>query len=170
MSSDEAEQPMSRVLRLPTGEVVTILRSGNDTGGATFEIEAVLPPRLSGPPLHRHRVETETFWVLQGRLRVRLGARTLVLDAGDSVTVAPQTLHAFANPTDRPVRIRMQETPAGPLEDQFRALAAAGRIPPLRQLARINVEHGLSFALQGVPDQVQRPLWRLLAMLPGAHP
>ena len=58
------------------------------------------------------------------------------------------------------------ETPAGPLEEQFRALAAAGRFPPLVRLARINVAHGLSYHLHGVPDPVQRALWRALAALP----
>ncbi|WP_219416286.1 cupin domain-containing protein [Pseudonocardia nigra] len=156
---------MERVLRMGTGEVLTILRSGADTGGSAFGFEAVLPPGLSGPPPHRHRVETETFSVLEGVLRVRVGDRVRVLEAGESVTVPPGAVHAFSNPSDRPARIRTVETPAGPLEDQFRALAAAGRIPPLRRLARINVEHDLSFSVHGIPDRIQRPLWRALAIL-----
>jgi hypothetical protein len=75
-------------------------------------------------------------------------------------------VHGFSNPTDEPTRLRTVETPAGPLEDQFRALGNAGRLPPLRALARINVEHDLSFHLHGVPDVVQRFVWRALAALP----
>ena len=151
---------------LPTGEVLTVLRNGASTGGAAFEVEAVLPPRLSGPPAHRHRSGSEEFTVLDGELRVRLGRERRVLGPGGAVTVPPGVVHAFANPTDRPVRIRTVETPAGPLEEQFRALAAAGRLPPLRRLARINVDHDLDFVLAGVPEALQRPLWRLLAALP----
>lgn len=62
------------------------------------------------------------------------------------------------------------ETPAGPLEEQFRALAAAGRLPPLVRLARINVAHGLTFNVHGVPDPLQRALWRVLAALPAPSP
>jgi mannose-6-phosphate isomerase-like protein (cupin superfamily) len=151
---------------LPTGEALTVLRTGVSTGGAAFEIEAVLPPGLAGPPAHRHRFESETFTVLDGELRVRVGRERRLLGPGELVTVPPGVVHAFANPTDHPVRIRTCETPAGPLEEQFRALADAGRLPPLRRLARINVAHDLSFVLHGVPERLQRPLWRLLAALP----
>lgn len=151
---------------LPTGETLAVLRNRASTSGAAFEIEAMLPPGLSGPPAHKHRFGSETFTVLDGELRVRLGRRRRVLGPGEAVTVPPGVVHAFANPTERPVRIRMCETPAGPLEEQFRALAAAGRIPPLRRLARINVDHDLDYVLHGVPEVLQRPLWRLLAALP----
>lgn len=59
-----------RVLHLPTGETITITASGRDNGGAVFEVEAFLPPGLSGPPRHRHRWQTETSTVQEGRLRV----------------------------------------------------------------------------------------------------
>lgn len=156
-------------LHLPTGEVIDIVRSGADNGGTVFEIESVLPARAGGPPAHRHRRETETFHVVEGVLRVRLGDEFRLLQAGESVEVPPWTLHAFANPADDPARTRMVETPAGPLEEQFRALAAAGRLPPLLRLARINVAHGLSFHLHGVPDPLQRILWRALAAIPSRH-
>lgn len=150
-------------IQLPSGETLTVLRNSASTAGAAFEIEAVLPPGLSGPPAHRHRGGTETFTVLDGELRVRLGRDRRLLGPGETVTVSPGITHTFANPTDRPTRIRMVETPAGPLEPQFRALAAAGRFPPLRRLARINVDHGYDYVQDGLPEALQRPLWRLLA-------
>lgn len=150
-------------IRLPTGETLTVLRDGANTAGAAFEIEALLPPGLSGPPAHRHRRGTEAFTVLDGELRVRLGRDRRVLGPGETVTVPPGITHAFANPADRPARIRVVETPAGPLEPQFRALAAAGRFPPLRRLARINVEHDYDYVQHGLPEPLQRLMWRLLA-------
>ena len=152
-----------RVLHLPTGEQITVLASGADNGGTAFEVEAVLPPRLSGPPRHRHRYETEVFTVLDGVLRLGRETRTLV--ARESVTVPPGTVHAFANPSTEPTRIRTRETPAGPLEEQFRALAAGGRLPPIGRLARITLDSGYSFAVAGIPDRIERPLWRLLSTL-----
>jgi quercetin dioxygenase-like cupin family protein len=154
-----------RVLHLPTGETITVLASGRGNGGAAFEVEALLPPGLAGPPRHRHRVQTETFSVLEGRLRVVLGPDARVLSAGETAVVPPGVAHGFSNPFGEPARIRMRETPAGPLEEQLVALAGSGPIPPVGLLASINVRHGLSFALAGVPDVVQEPAWRLLARL-----
>jgi len=154
-----------RVLRLPTGEMIRIARTGDDSGGAVFEFEAVLPPRLTGPPAHKHRTETETFEVVEGTLRVRVGQDSRELGPGESVTVPPGTVHAFSNPADTPVRLITRETPAGQLEPQFRALASAGRLPPLLSMAQINVDHDLSFVLHGVPEVPQRLLWQALAAL-----
>jgi mannose-6-phosphate isomerase-like protein (cupin superfamily) len=128
-----------------------------------FVFSAVLPPRHAGPPAHRHRHETEVFTVESGRLLVRCGRERRLLLPGESVTVPPGTTHAFANPGDEPVRFRTVETPAGPLQEQLRALAAAPGRPPLLELARINAAHDLSFTVAGLPDAPQRALWWLLA-------
>ena len=98
-------EDLPRVLRLPTGETITIVASGRDTRGALFEVDALLPPRLAGPPRHRHRRQTETFAVVEGRMRVMIGSETIVLSAGDSATVPPTVAHAFANPFDETARI-----------------------------------------------------------------
>ena len=162
MSGTDAPSP---ILHLPTGETVTIRASGRDNGGTAFEVDALLPPGASGPPRHRHLAQTKTFTVLEGRLRVLAGGETRELEAGQTATVPPTVVHTFANPFGEAARIRMRETPAGPLEEQFRALARSGRIPPLPELAAINLRHGLPFALYGIPDLLQRPAWLLLARL-----
>ena len=77
----------------------------------------------------------------------------------------PGTVHAFSNPTDRPVRVITHETPAGQLEAQLRVMASAGRLPPLMRLADVNAGHGFSFFLAGLPEFPQRLLWRGLAGL-----
>lgn len=154
-----------RVFRQPTGETIRILRSGVDTSGATFEFEATLPSRTSGPPAHRHLAEQESFEVLEGRVSVRLGRTWREVEPGESVVVPPGMVHAFANRTDREARMITRETPAGQLEAQLRLLARSGRIPPVLAMAEINVEHDLSFALAGMPEGPQRLLWRLLAGL-----
>ena len=137
--------------RQPSGETIRVLRSGAETDGAVFEFEATLPPRTSGPPAHRHLVEQESFEVLEGRVAIRLGTTWREVGPGASVVVLPGTVHAFANRTDQEARMLTRETPAGQLEAQLRLLASSGRIPPVRDLARLNVEHDLSFALAGVP-------------------
>ncbi|GAA4931756.1 cupin domain [Actinomycetospora succinea] len=145
-------------ISFPDGQRMTVEASAPD-----FVFSAVLPPRHAGPPAHRHRREREVFTVEEGRLVVRLGSERRLLVPGESVAVPPSTTHAFANPFDEPVRLRTVEAPAGPLQAQLRALAAASGRPPLLELARINAEHGFSFTAAGLPDGPQRVLWRLLA-------
>lgn len=48
--------------------------------------------------LHRHRVKTETFFVLQGEVRIELGLATEHKTVGDSVHVPVGTWHRFGNP------------------------------------------------------------------------
>lgn len=119
----------TRSLHLPSGEEVTVLASGTENGGALFEIEATLPPGLPGPPRHRHRARTETFSVVQGRLCVVIGRDTRILGEGESAAVPASAILTFSNPFEEPARIHMVETPAGPLEEQFRALASSHGMP-----------------------------------------
>lgn len=140
------------------GQLITI-----ETSEPDFVFTAVVPPRHAGAPAHRHRREREVFTVESGLLLVRLGRDRHRVQPGETVSVPPGTTHAFANPFDEPVRLRTVESPAGPLQAQLRAMAAATNGPPLRKLARINAGHDWSFTLAGLPDRPQRALWRLLA-------
>ncbi len=155
----------NRELRLPTGELISIIRTGLETEGAVFEFEAILPAGLSGPPAHWHRVEQETFEVVEGTLRVRVGHEVRHLGPGESLVVPPGTVHSFSNPTGQQARVITRETPAGQLEAQLRVMASAGRLPPLVRLADVNASHGFSFFLAGLPEFPQRLLWQGLAGL-----
>lgn len=152
-------------LHQPSGETVEIVTRGRDCDGAHFEVEGTLPPHSGGPPAHRHRRQSETFTVLEGTLRVRVGRERRDLGVGESLVIPPGTTHAFANPAGAPTRFRARETPADQLEEQLRLLAGSGRFPPVLGLARINVAWDLTFELAGLPGVLQRPLWRALAAL-----
>lgn len=146
------------------GVTITVLRSGRDNGGRLLEIEGTLPPGVSGPPAHVHSVETEEFSVLQGRLWVRTGRRRLTLEAGQSASIPPETVHTFANRSDAPVTFRTVSTPAGILEQMLRLQAATGRTP-LLQIARLNQGENQTLFLPGLPRPAQRLLWNTLAAL-----
>lgn len=152
------------VLRFADGQVITIEESTS-----RFAFSAVLPPGHVGPPAHRHRFETETFTVEDGRLQMRIGRHRYELAQGQSLVVPPGTTHAFANPFDEPARIRTVESPAGPLQPLLRAQAGAVGRPSLLHLAEINAAHHWSFTLAGMPDPAQRMLWRLLTTIARAR-
>lgn len=146
-------------LQFSDGQRVVIQRLRPD-----FVFEAWVPPGHRGRPAHRHRWETETFTVHEGRLLVRSGRSRVELGPGDSVVVPTGATHSFSDPYDQPARIRTVGSAAGPLHAQLRALASSdGAVPPLLELAEMNAAHDWSFTLAGVPDRPQRLLWRALA-------
>jgi quercetin dioxygenase-like cupin family protein len=151
-------------IRLREGAVITVLRSGAETGGRLLEMEATFPPGVSGPPAHVHSEEAEEFSVLRGRLWVRAGKRRLILEEGQTATVPPETVHAFGNRSDAPVTFRAVSTPAGILEQMLRLQARTGRTPLLR-IARLNHGENQTLFLPGLPRPAQRLLWNALAAL-----
>jgi quercetin dioxygenase-like cupin family protein len=63
------------------GELLTIVASAEQTGGAFSLMEERLP-RGAEPPPHIHRREHESFFVLDGALSVRVGEETFAAEAG----------------------------------------------------------------------------------------
>ena len=73
---------------------------------------AMVPPQ-GGPPLHVHRSEDETFYVLEGTPTFRLGDERIVAGPGDFVNIPRGALHCFRNFSDEPMRMILTFTPAG---------------------------------------------------------
>src|SRR5947208_7171230 len=86
------------------GDLYTFLVTGAESGGAYFAMEAVVPPG-GGPPLHIHRNENETFYVLEGHCTFHLGEKVVVAGPGDFVNIPIGTLHFFRNDSAEPVRL-----------------------------------------------------------------
>ena len=75
---------------------ITFLLTGEQTGGAFFLLEAIVPPSCGNPP-HIHDREDETFYVQQGTLTVHVGGKTLNLSAGDVAHLPRGIAHYFQN-------------------------------------------------------------------------
>jgi mannose-6-phosphate isomerase-like protein (cupin superfamily) len=55
-------------------------------------------------PLHRHRIEDEAWYVLEGALRFQYGSREFEASAGTGVLLPRGTPHTFWNPGPTPAR------------------------------------------------------------------
>jgi mannose-6-phosphate isomerase-like protein (cupin superfamily) len=73
--------------------------------------EATVPPGTE-TFLHRHPVAEEVYHVLAGAGTMTLGGQTFPVAAGDTVVIAPGTLHAVANPGPGDLRILCVCVPA----------------------------------------------------------
>jgi quercetin dioxygenase-like cupin family protein len=57
-------------------------------------VEAVLRPGVS-PPLHQHDFGSESFYVIEGRMRVRVGDSELTIGPGEIARIPASTPHSF---------------------------------------------------------------------------
>jgi quercetin dioxygenase-like cupin family protein len=80
----------------PTGGRITFKAMAKTTGGALTVVEATAAPG-EGPPLHVHRHQDETIYVLEGRYRVRLGEHDVEASAGAFVFIPRGTPHTWQN-------------------------------------------------------------------------
>lgn len=91
---------------------MTVKAGAQDTGGGFGLLEAQLAPGFS-PPLHVHRAEDESFYVLEGELTMRCGDRMFAAPAGAFVFLPRGVPHSFVVEGDRPARMLTLLTPGG---------------------------------------------------------
>ena len=109
---------------IPGRERVVLKATGAETGGAAAFLEAASAPGARLDP-HVHPGSDELIYVLDGRVRYRVGERTVEAAAGASVFVPRGTVHAAETVGPGPARVLAAYVPAGP----ERALEAVARAP-----------------------------------------
>lgn len=68
------------------------------------------PPRFIAP-LHVHHIDDEAWYVLEGKLCVRVGQDDVEVPAGAAVLVPRGTAHTYWNPGPEPTRYLLFMTP-----------------------------------------------------------
>lgn len=118
------------------GERFTIRTSVKETAGLYTMIEVTAESR-NGVPVHTHANEEEHFVILEGRVHLTNGDRSMTLSAGDSATVKRGTPHAWCNLSDSPVRMLIIFSP-GDMEEAFRLIGSmdGGDLANIAELAK----------------------------------
>jgi quercetin dioxygenase-like cupin family protein len=114
-----------------TGERFTFTDTAASTGGELLAFDFALKPGGAVPIPHVHPIQTERFEVLAGRMRFRVGRRTIIAEPGDVIEVEPGVAHGFANAGDEEARLHVEVRPALAMENMFAevvAMAEAGRM------------------------------------------
>ena len=125
------------VVNAATGERVTFVRTAADTGGELLELELVWPRPGQRAPAHVHPEMEERYEVVEGTAAFRIAGEERRAGAGDVVNVPPGTVHLAWNPTDEPVRLKVQFRPALRWEEFVVRLFAGEPVPQLlREFAR----------------------------------
>ena len=121
--------PEGRVVRRSEGEVYDphwTFKMGSRTGG-TFDFLVGTIPYLSGPPLHTHEKQEDSFFILESILTVQVGDDVFELEPGDFASVPPGVPHTFDNThkDQAPVKACNLMTPSG-LDQIFFDMSQAG--------------------------------------------
>jgi quercetin dioxygenase-like cupin family protein len=91
-------------------DTATMLESSEESGGRRTLIEVGLEVG-GGNTLHRHLTYAERFEVLEGRLTVTVDGDVRQLEAGETATAPPGSLHCFTNETDAHVTFLVELAP-----------------------------------------------------------
>lgn len=116
-----------------------------ETGGAYVSFEIEIPPGC-GAPMHRHEIDSESFYVLAGEIAFTDGAGTRVARSGDFVYLPRGGEHAFVNEGEVPARALVIAAPGVEAERFFAEVDAAfGQGPPdVAALTAMAARHGLA--------------------------
>ena len=116
--------------------------SGHDTGGRLGVFEYAGKVR-GGPPLHLHHDQDEIYLVQEGQYLFQVGEARTVVGPGGAIFLPRGVPHAFAQLGDTG-RMLFMFSPAGDMEDYFRALAQLKGPPPPEEEAALFAAHGMS--------------------------
>jgi mannose-6-phosphate isomerase-like protein (cupin superfamily) len=116
----------------PIGEVETLHRptvdnafvaTGSVTNGQFGLFQYSMGPRAGGPEAHFHKTFSESFYIVEGTVRLFNGEKWVDARAGDFLYVAEGGIHAFRNESDERAQMLILFAPAPPRENYFRELA-----------------------------------------------
>jgi quercetin dioxygenase-like cupin family protein len=109
------------------GGRVDYLATGASTGGEFGLYKWTFGEGVTGPDAHFHRTISESFFILEGTVRLYNGADWIDAKAGDFLYVPVGGIHAFKHEDDEPASMLLLFAPGAPREDYFETLAKVGR-------------------------------------------
>jgi quercetin dioxygenase-like cupin family protein len=86
-----------------------------------------MAPQAGGPGAHYHKTFSESFYVLDGTVRLYDGERWVNAEKGDYLYVPENGIHAFRNDTDEPASMLILFAPGPPREEYFLEVAEMAR-------------------------------------------
>jgi mannose-6-phosphate isomerase-like protein (cupin superfamily) len=124
-----------REIEYRNGGSCAYLATGDQTGGLYGLYRWSFGEEESGPSPHFHRAITESFYILEGTVKLFDGTEWVTAKAGDFLHVPEGGIHGFRG-RDR-ARMLLMFTPGAPREDYFETLDAVGRGMPMSDDERV---------------------------------
>jgi mannose-6-phosphate isomerase-like protein (cupin superfamily) len=108
----------------PSGTHVRFTAPGSVTSGQYGLFEWNMTEARGGADPHFHKTFSESFYVMEGTVRLFNGETWIDAVQGDFLYVPHGGIHAFSNESGAPARMLILFAPAPPREKYFQELAA----------------------------------------------
>jgi mannose-6-phosphate isomerase-like protein (cupin superfamily) len=114
-----ATEPRAIVRKSPEGRSYrqgpALFKVGGEEAGGRFDFLVMELEYLTGPGLHTHEAQDDTFYVLEGVMAMQCGDDVFDLHPGDFASAPPGVPHTFANirKDQPPVKVINIMTPGG---------------------------------------------------------
>jgi len=109
-----------------SGTTVHYLATGRSTDGLFGLYRWSMGEEPGGPQPHFHKTIAESFFILDGTVRIYTGEEWVDTGPGDFIHVPPGGLHAFRNEAG-PAAMLIHFAPGAPREAYFEGMAEFGR-------------------------------------------
>lgn len=126
-----------------------------DSGGGFSLVEHLMPPHALAAPVHRHTLEDEYSYVLEGRVGALLGEEEVFGGVGDLIFKPRNQWHTFWNAGDTPARILEIISPGG-FEEAFREMHALGDELDPETMSGIAARYGVEADFERTMPVVER--------------
>jgi quercetin dioxygenase-like cupin family protein len=133
----------------------TFMANGRENDGRLDFLVAEVAYR-TGPPLHVHATQEDSFYVLEGVLTLQLGDEVVELVQGDFATAPPGVPHAFTNAhaEQRACRMINVLTPGNGFDRYLRELEHLAAAGDCDALERLNAEFGVEVVGPSLVDRL----------------
>ncbi len=104
-------------------DTITFIQTSDETNSKISELELTLMPGGANF-LHYHKMFTETFTAVEGRLGLKSGGGKIkILQPGETYAVPPHQVHSFFNPGETEIKFNIKISPGHKgFEDSLRIL------------------------------------------------
>jgi quercetin dioxygenase-like cupin family protein len=123
------------------GNGIHYLATTEVTRGEFGLYRVMMKPKAAGPSTHFHRTISESFFNLDGTVRLYNGEKWIDAGKGDFLHVPQGGLHAFHNDSDAPAEMLLLFTPGAPREEYFEKLSSV----PAEELDAFRDKHDSYF-------------------------
>ena len=153
----------ARVLTARNGEILgdpdgvrdRFMIEGKDADGRFALVQHLFAPRALAAPMHRHHLEDEYTYVLEGRIGAVLGDEEVFGDPGDLIFKPRNQWHTFWNAGDEPASVLEIISPAG-LEQFFRTLGTMTEPPDPESMAAMAAPYRCDADMERTQTVIER--------------